>query len=106
MRQTSPTCGARAEWSGEQARARALAQRKLPAGVHLALNLKNVPGLADRAATAHGVSSLYGHTIGLSGIYLLKGATFLAFQDLLLGHAPPSTASMESEARTALSRVP
>jgi hypothetical protein len=56
--------------------------------------------------TASGSASVAGHKIGLSEIYLLKGATFLAFQDLLLGHNPPSSAAMQAEARTALGRVP
>jgi hypothetical protein len=65
-----------------------------------------VPGLADRAATVYGSTSVAGHTIGFSGIYLLKGSTFLAFQDTLLGHDPPSAADMESEAQKAVARVP
>jgi hypothetical protein len=54
----------------------------------------------------HGPRGLAGQKIGISGIYLLKGATFLAFQDLLLGHNPPSSAPLQAEARTALGRVP
>ena len=66
----------------------------------------NVSGLGDRAAFASGSASAAGQTIGLSGIYLLKGATFLAFQDVLLGHAAPSASAMEAEAQKALARVP
>ena len=53
-----------------------------------------------------GSTSAAGQSIALSGIYLLKGATFLAFQDVLLGHAAPSTGALAGEARTALARVP
>ena len=53
-----------------------------------------------------GSTSAAGQSIALSGIYLLKGVTFLAFQDVLLGHTAPGESAMESEARTALSRVP
>ena len=72
----------------------------------VSLNTQNVTGLGDRAATASGSASAAGQTIGLSGIYLLKGVTFLAFQDLLLGHTPPSASAMQAEARKALARVP
>jgi hypothetical protein len=47
-----------------------------------------------------------GQAISFSGIYLLKGATFVGFQNLLLGHAAPSAGAMEAEGQKALSRVP
>ncbi len=104
--QAASAAAARADWSAEQARAQALIDKKLPAGISLSARTTDVPGLADRAAVASGSASAAGQTLGLSGIYLLKGATFLAFQDVLLGHAAPSAAALEAEARTALSRVP
>jgi hypothetical protein len=42
----------------------------------------------------------------MSAIYLLKGATFLSFSDLVLGAQGPSASAMQTEAATALSRVP
>ena len=104
--QAASPAAAEADWSAEQARAQALINKKLPAGISLSAHKTNVSGLGDRAAFVSGSASAAGQTIGLSGIYLLKGATFLAFQDLLLGHAAPGEAAMEAEARTALSRVP
>lgn len=83
-----------------------LVNKKLPARMSLSLKTQNVPGPADRAATVYGSTSVPGHTIGFSGIYVLKGSTFLAFQDTLLGHVPPSAADMESEAQKAVARVP
>jgi hypothetical protein len=97
---------AQADWSQEQSQAQNLVEQKLPPGVDVSLNTQNVTGLGDRAATAYSTASVAGHKIGISGIYLLKGATFLAFQDLLLGSNPPSSAAMQAEARTALGRVP
>ncbi|PZS38265.1 MAG: hypothetical protein DLM62_14680 [Pseudonocardiales bacterium] len=97
---------AQADWSKEQARAQALVNKKLPAGISLSFKTRNVPGLGDRAATVSGSTSAAGQSIALSGIYLRKSATFLAFQDVLLGHAAPSTGALEAEARTALARVP
>ncbi len=104
--QGADPAAAQADWSAEQARAQDLISKKLPAGISLSAHTTDVSGLADRAAFASGSASAAGQTIGLSGIYLLKGATFLAFQDVLLGHPAPGEAPMESEARTALSRVP
>ena len=97
---------AQQQWSQAQAQAQALIKSKVPAGVRVSVHTSQVTGLADRAETLYGSTTIAGQTIGFSGIYLLKGATFLAFQDLLLGHAPPSTAALQSEAQTALGRVP
>jgi hypothetical protein len=97
---------AQADWSQYQSQAQAAVEQKLPAGVTVSLNTQNVTGLGDRAATATGTTSLDGQSIGFSGIYLLKGATFLAFQDIQLGQAAPSTSAMQAEAATALARVP
>jgi hypothetical protein len=97
---------AQADWAQQQAQAQAAVQQKLPAGINISLNTSKVSGLGDRAATANGTTSVAGQTLGLSGIYLLKGITFLAFQDVVLGHAAPSSADMQAEAKTALARVP
>lgn len=97
---------AQADWSTERARAQRLLTRKLPAGISLSMNAKDVSGLGDRAAVATGSASAAGQMISFSGIYLLKGSTFLGFQNLLLGHAAPSAAAMEAEAQKALARVP
>jgi hypothetical protein len=97
---------AQAQWAKAKAKARSVLQHKLPAGITVSVQTSNVPGLADRAATVYSNNIIAGRKFGISGIYLLKGATFLAFQDLLLGHKPPSTSALESEARTALARVP
>jgi hypothetical protein len=97
---------AQADWSKERARAQRLLTKKLPAGISLSVNTQDVSGLGDRAATATGSASAAGQTIGFSGIYLLKGATFVGFQNLLLGHAAPSASALEAQAQKALARVP
>ena len=97
---------AQADWSKERARAQRLLTKKLPAGISLSLNTQDVSGLGDRAAVATGSASAAGQVIGFSGIYLLKGATFVGFQSLLLGHAAPSASAMEAQARKTLARVP
>jgi hypothetical protein len=97
---------AQAQWSATQAQAKALVSTKLPPGVQATLDTSNVAGLGDRAATLFGSMSLGGQTIGFSGIYVLKGATFFAFQDLVVGQAPPSAAAMTTQAQTVLTRIP
>lgn len=97
---------ARAQWSKEESNARSLLKHKVPAGISVHVQTADVPGLADRAATVYSKNEIAGRQFGISGIYLLKGGTVVAFQDLLLGSAPPSTSALESQARTTLSRVP
>jgi hypothetical protein len=96
---------ARSEWATSQVQARALVSQSLPPGLHVTLRTANVSGLGDRTATVFGRLGIQGRTIGFSGIYVLQGATFFAFSDLLDGHAPPSTAAMTTQARTTLGRL-
>jgi hypothetical protein len=104
--QDKSAADARAQWSMQEAKARALLRTKVPAGISVHVQTADVPGLADRAATVYSRNEFAGHSFGISGIYLLKGGTVVAFQDLLLGGAPPSTSALKSQARTTLSRVP
>ena len=104
--QSATKAGAQADWSQEQARAQAALKKQVPTGIRIAIQTKNISGLADRAATASGSATMAGQTIGFSAIYLLKGTTFLSFSDILLGHAAPGAAAMEAEAGKALARLP
>jgi len=104
--QSATKAAAQAAWSHEQSRAQAALKKQVPAGISIAIQTKNVSGLADRAATVTGSATVAGQTIGESAIYLLKGITFLSFSDLVLGHAAPGAAAMEAEADKALARVP
>ncbi|HUA29749.1 MAG TPA: hypothetical protein VMC03_12765 [Streptosporangiaceae bacterium] len=104
--QASDPATAQADWSQEQSQAEALVEQKLPSGVNISLNTQNVTGLGDRAATANGSTTIEGKLIGMSAIYLLKGATFLSFSDIVLGEQGPSASAMQTEAATALARVP
>ena len=90
----------------QQTKAQSALKRFAPTGINLNLTVATVANLGDRAATVYGQASLLGQTIGVSGIYVLKGATFFAFQDLEVGHAPPAAAAMEAQARVTLSRLP
>jgi hypothetical protein len=99
---------AQAQWGTELAQAQAELKKGVPAGINLNFNatdVSNVTG-ADRAAVVTFNTTISSIRIGLSGIYVLKGATFFTFSDLLEGHAPPTLSAMEAQAVTTLSRVP
>jgi hypothetical protein len=104
--QSSNAATARADFSKEQARAQEALKKLGPSGVSLHLSAGTVPNLGDRAARVTGSATLNGQTLGVSGIYVLKGTIFFAFQDVQLGSNAPSAAAMEAEARTVLSRLP
>ena len=89
--QASSTAVATAEWTAAQAQAKALVTGQLPPGVHVTLDTSNVSGIGDRAATVHGSASFGGLAFGFSGIYVLKGATFFAFQDLSTARLRPAS---------------
>src|SRR5581483_1691728 len=81
---------AQADWVQEQANAEAAIQKELPPGASVNLNasdVSNVPG-ADKAAIASVNTTIGGQPVGLTAIYLLKGATFVSFSDLVLGTPP------------------
>jgi hypothetical protein len=102
--QAADAAQAAAAFSQEEAQVKSYVQQKLPAGTNASLATSDITGLADKAATVSGMATFSGQTIGISGIYLLKGATFFAFQDLRLG-SPPTAAALQAEATTALGRV-
>jgi hypothetical protein len=95
---------ASAAWAQAQAEAQSAVKQQLPAGVHFSLVTDNVD-IGDKAATVAGGTTIFGRSFGFSGVYVLKGPTFFAFQDLVLSKAPPSVSRMEAQARTTLGRV-
>jgi len=99
---------ARADWAQEEAKAQAAVQQGAGSGANITFNLNDVANLpgADLAAVGTASGTVSGQTIAGSAIYLLKGATFLTFSDLLIGHAPPTTSAMEMQAQTSLGRLP
>jgi hypothetical protein len=54
----------------------------------------------------NGSVSMGGASIAASAIYLLKGAVFLSFSDVVVGSNAPTAAALEAEAPKALARVP
>lgn len=103
--QAADPAKAQAEFDAAQAQAQALVKGKLPPGVQATLDNQSVAGLADRAATLSGKASIAGVQLGFSGIYVLQGPVFFAFQDLVQGKAAPSPADMKAQAQVVLGRI-
>jgi hypothetical protein len=104
--QASDPAAAQAEWNTEQGRAETALKQGIPGGLHVALNTAPLTGLGDRAATVSASAKIAGQTVAISGIYVLKGAVFFAFQDLVLGHQAPAASALEAQAQTDLGRLP
>jgi hypothetical protein len=102
--QAADAAAAQAAFSQTEAQVNAALQKQLPPGIGVAFNSGNLTGLGDKAATVSGTATFSGKTIGISGIYVLKGATFFAFQDLRLG-SPPTAGALQAEAQKVLGRV-
>jgi hypothetical protein len=96
---------ANAEWTQDQAQAQEALKKQVPAGLSVHLDTTNLSGLGDRAAAVRASAKIQGVSIALSGIYVLKGATFFAFQDLTLGNSAPSQSALKSQAETVLGRI-
>jgi hypothetical protein len=104
--QAATAADADSSWSQERADAQAALTKQVPAGVTINEQTQDVSGLADRAAVATGSVSLGGESIAASAIYLLKGAVFLSFSDVVVGSKAPTASALEAEAPKALSRLP
>lgn len=98
---------AQAQWAQEEAQAQAnLQQFVAQAGANVTLQAGDITlSGADKAAAATSTATISGQTISISAIYVLKGAVFFTFSDLVLGKAAPTLAQMQTQAGTVLSRV-
>jgi hypothetical protein len=103
--QAASASDADAMWSTEESAAQAAIEKQAPAGMSITEHTQDVSGLADRAAVATGSASGAGVTLGASAIYLLKGATFVSYSDIAVGHPVATAAALEAEAPKALARV-
>jgi Protein of unknown function (DUF3558) len=105
--QASDATTAQADWAQEEARAQAAINQAVPAGVSVNFTVADVSVTgADRAAVATGSTTISGVSVGITAVYLLKGAVFLTFSDLEVGHTPPTAAAMQAQAETSLTRLP
>ena len=106
--QSADPTTAQATFSDYEARAQNFVQTNLPPGVTVNVNVSDSTTLQgfDRAADGSASASIAGRTINLSAIYLLKGANFVSFSDLVLTQPAPTTAAMEAEATIVQGRLP
>jgi hypothetical protein len=102
--QAASASAAQTAFTQTQAQVQTEVKQQLPSGINANMSTTNVSGLADNAAAVSGMATFNGVTLGISGIYVLKGATFFAFQDFRQG-SPPTVAAMEAEAKTVLGRI-
>ena len=104
--QADNAADAEADYSTEEAAAQAAITKQVPSGVKINEQTQDVSGLADRATVVSGSASFGGASVAASAIYLLKGAVFLSFSDVVVGASAPSPSALEAEATKALARVP
>jgi len=106
--QATDPATAQAQWTQEEAMAQGAMQRTLPPGVNFDLTLNDVSDLPgfDRASIAQAGATIAGRPFNIAAIYLLKGATFVTFSDLLVGQPAPTNDALESEAQVVLGRLP
>jgi hypothetical protein len=95
---------ANSDFAQEEARAQAAMVSQIPAGV-TAPQLGDIAGVGDRAAAASGSVTVQGHPISISAIYILKGATFLTYSDLVLDKPAPTIAALVGQATVSLGRI-
>ncbi|MFL6099029.1 MAG: hypothetical protein ACJ71T_03645 [Actinomycetales bacterium] len=96
---------ANAEWTKDQAQAQEALKKKVPAGLSVKLDATGLSRLGDKAEAVRASAKVQGVAIALSGIYVLKGSTFFAFQDLALGKSAPSQSDLKSQAEKVLGRI-
>jgi hypothetical protein len=107
LAQASDPATAQAAYDQAKAQAQSQLSKGAPSGVKFTVNLEDasISG-ADRASAATGTATLSGQTISISAVYVLKGAVFFSFSDLVLGHAAPALSAMEAQATTSAGRLP
>ena len=63
-------------------------------------------GIGDEAAFLTLSQTISGQTLNGSGIYVVKGLVFFAIVDIVLGKPAPTSAAMQAQAQTVISRLP
>ena len=100
---------AEADWAATEADAQSGLQKLAGLeGASVSLHAGNITlSGADEAATAAASGAIGGnHTLNISAIYVLKGAVFFMFSDLLLDKPAPAASAMAAIAGTVLTRIP
>lgn len=102
--QGTDAASARAQWDDEVAKVEAAISSHF--GGAAPGELTEISGLGDRAGVATLSESLGGVTLTGTSLFLLKGATFLAFGDVTNQGAAPTPAAMKAQALTSIARLP
>jgi hypothetical protein len=100
---------AEADWATTEARAQSgLVKLAGSQGASVGLHAGKITlSGADEAATAAAGGAIgANHTLNISAIYVLKGAVFFMFSDLLLDKPAPAASDMAAMAGTVLTRIP
>lgn len=99
---------AQADWAQEETQAKAgIQQLVAESGANVNLNAADISiSGADKAAAATANGSFAGHTLGVTAIYMLKGAVFVTFSDLARDKPVPTSANMQAQAQIVLTRIP
>lgn len=99
--QATSAVQAQATWDADKA---SLQKEVQAAGIEVSST--PVPGLAGQAQVFTGSATINGVKNTMTGIFVLKGATFIDIGDITLKNAKPATtAAVEDQARTSLGRV-
>jgi hypothetical protein len=104
--QADTAADAQADYSQEEADAQSAITKQVPSGVKFSEQTQDVSGLADRATVVNGSVNMGAESVAASAIYLLKGAVFLSFSDVVVGSNAPTASALEAEASKALTRLP
>jgi hypothetical protein len=104
--QADTAVDAQADYSQEEADAQSAITKQVPSGVKFSEQTQDVSGLADRATVVNGSVNMGAESVAASAIYLLKGAVFLSFSDVVVGSSAPTASALEAEAPKALARLP
>jgi hypothetical protein len=100
---------AEADWATTEADAQSGLQKLAGLeGASVALHAGHITlSGADQAATAAASGAIGGsHILNISAIYVLKGAVFFTFSDLLLDKPAPAASAMAAMAGIVLTRIP
>jgi hypothetical protein len=101
----SDAATAQADWATEEAKVKsALSSGAKGANISVTISDISLSG-ADMAAVATGGADIQGVKLNASVIYLLKGAVFVSFSDLVLGKSAPAASDMENQGNTVLGRI-
>jgi hypothetical protein len=81
-------------------------EAQLEQSVSEGLTKTDLTGIGDKAVYLAASKTISGQTISVAAIYVVKGLTFLAISDVVAGAPAPTSAALQAQATTSLSRLP